>query len=106
VNKPSDGRQCEQGEDFQPAGRCHGSHCGPLVIQLASICFAVRRRLDAGVFFFIPRASLFGAPNHVLRALADVDGDELAAFLNTAQYSWWTPLSTPSARELDTSGDQ
>ncbi len=45
-------------------------------------------------FSFIPaRLSFLVAPNHVLRALADVDGDELAAFLNTAQFSWWTPLS-------------
>jgi membrane associated rhomboid family serine protease len=33
------------------------------------------------------------APNQVLHALADVDADELADFLNTARFAWWTPLS-------------
>jgi membrane associated rhomboid family serine protease len=45
-------------------------------------------------FSFIPaRLSFLLAPSQVLRALADVDGDELAAFLNTARFAWWTPLS-------------
>jgi membrane associated rhomboid family serine protease len=45
-------------------------------------------------FSFIPaRLSFLAAPNQVLRALADVDGDELAALLNTARFAWWTPLS-------------
>ena len=47
-------------------------------------------------FSFIPaRFSFLLAPNSVLRALAevDIDGDELAAFLNTTRFSWWTPLT-------------
>ena len=45
-------------------------------------------------FSFIPaRVSFFIAPQAALAALADVDGDELAALLNTARYAWWTPLT-------------
>jgi membrane associated rhomboid family serine protease len=47
-------------------------------------------------FSFIPaRLSFLLAPNSVLQALAevDIDGDELAAFLNTTRFSWWTPLT-------------
>ncbi len=45
-------------------------------------------------FSFIPaRLSFLAAPDQVLRALADVDADDLAVLLNTAKFSWWTPLS-------------
>jgi membrane associated rhomboid family serine protease len=66
-----------------------------VVIQLAVDLFPQSVGVWTLVYFsFIPaRLAFLVAPNHVLRALADVDGDELAAFLNTAQYSWWTPLS-------------
>jgi membrane associated rhomboid family serine protease len=43
---------------------------------------------------FIPaRLTFLVAPTRTLRELSDVDGDALAAFLETARYSWATPLS-------------
>jgi membrane associated rhomboid family serine protease len=65
------------------------------VIQIAVDLFPRSVGVWTLVYFsFIPaRLSFLVAPNQVLHALADVDGDELAAFLNTAPFAWWTPLS-------------
>ncbi len=66
-----------------------------IVIQLAVESAPQSVGFYAMVYFsFIPaRVSFLLAPSGVLRALADMDGDELASLLNTAQYCWWTPLS-------------
>jgi membrane associated rhomboid family serine protease len=65
------------------------------VIQIAVDLFPRSVGVWTLVYFsFIPaRLSFLVAPNQALHALADVDGDELAAFLNTARFAWWTPLS-------------
>ena len=65
------------------------------VIQIAVDLFPRSVGVWTLVYFsFIPaRLSFLVAPNQVLHALADVDADELAEFLNTARFAWWTPLS-------------
>ena len=65
------------------------------VIQIAVDLFPRSFGVWTLVYFsFIPaRLSFLVAPAQVLHALADVDADELAEFLNTARFAWWTPLS-------------
>ncbi len=62
-----------------------------LAVELAPLSLGV---WTITYFSFIPaRVSFFIAPKAALEALADVDGDELAALLNTARFAWWTPLT-------------
>ncbi len=68
-----------------------------VAIQVASDLFP--RSIGAPLMIygsFIPaRVSFLFAPNSVLNALTalELDGDDLASFLNTTQNAWWTPLS-------------
>lgn len=66
-----------------------------VLIELAVESFPRSIGLITTLYFsFIPaRLTFLLDSGGVLRALSDVDADELAALLNSAQYSWWTLLS-------------
>ena len=74
------------------------------IIQIAVDLFPRSVGVWTLVYFsFIPaRLSFLVAPNQVLHALADVDADELADFLNTARFAWcWRRSALRSRGVLD-----